>query len=431
MDNNPTSEGWTYPQQSWTLEQIPLWPDIDNIWPTPDASMEVDETNLIQQQIECPLSYQTNLLAIEHDPTLYGLQNDSLSDSILYNDPFLSAELYYEQPYISNTKPTESKQYPLSTHEPVRNSPISVQTNSEQPPAEITMTAQNNENKKITNNQGPKCENPTTQPINEELSSLATSNNPNIFHFGDLMCTISENDHVRLSLGTGYHITREQGCLNIKVSTKKLDRHPNGCFIRATLVRKNPDQRQKIINHICRKHNNTTDNHLKQHVIQSTLDPSLSWYENSTQQKSVNFWLQENPNAETLEAIVSLKFMCATTCEVTKDSLSCHERGREWILILTAECINTQRVFARRILDVWPKATINARDLYKPERLQPKGVRSRIKARNNQAKSKAIHHRICHLVDIAKKYKIPKDEIISVINNQWEKINTLSVQRIY
>ena len=64
MDNNPTSEGWTYPQQSWTLEQIPLWPDIDNIWPTPDASMEVDETNLIQQQIECPLSLSSDFAAI-------------------------------------------------------------------------------------------------------------------------------------------------------------------------------------------------------------------------------------------------------------------------------------------------------------------------------------------------------------------------------
>ena len=72
MDNNSTSEGWTYFQESWTLD-LPLYEDIDSIWPTLDAPMEVDETNLMQQQIENSLSHPTNPLNIEFDPTLYGL----------------------------------------------------------------------------------------------------------------------------------------------------------------------------------------------------------------------------------------------------------------------------------------------------------------------------------------------------------------------
>ena len=112
--------------------------------------------------------------------------------------------------------------------------------------------------------------------------------------------------------------------------------------------------------------------------------------------------------------------------------LSCPERGREWILILTAECIDSQKVFARRIIEVWPKASINARDLYKQERLQPKGIRGRSKSKGNQARLKAkINQKVCHLVDIAKNCNISKDEVISVINSQWEKINTLPVKQIY
>ena len=440
MDNNSTSEGWTYFQESWTLD-LPLYEDIDSIWPTLDAPMEVDETNLMQQQIENSLSHPTNPLNIEFDPTLYGLQNDNLgtlNDSMLYNDPFLSTEFYHGQSEV-NTKDNIDNNL-LSASEPVLigNSFLSVPVNSVQPPVKYITSDQRDENKGLMSSQGPTpCGDPpsVTQPTYKEDSLLATSINPNVFQFGDLTCTIIENDHVRLSLGSGYHIIREQGNLNIKIRTTRLNGHPSRCFIRATLVRKNPDQRQKVINHICQKHENANDPHLWQHVMQTTLDPSLSWYDNSAPQKSVNFWLQESLNTETLEAIISLKFACTTSCEVTspkQDMLSCPERGREWILILTAECLDSQKVFARRIIEVWPKASINARDLYKQERLQPKGIRGRSKSKGNQARLKAkINQKVCHLVDIAKNCNISKDEVISVINSQWEKINTLPVKQIY
>ena len=437
MDNNPTSEGWTYFQESWTLEHLPLWDDIDSIWPTLDASMEVDKTSPMQQ-IENSLSHQTNLLNIEFDPILYGLQNDNLgtlNDSILYNDPFFT-EFHHGHSEI-NTKPAtdNTDNDLLNASEPVLigNSSLSVPVSSVQPPAGKIRSGQRDGG--FTGSQGPTpCGDPpsVTQPTYEEDSLLATSINPNVFQFGDLTCTIIENDHVRLSLGSGYHIIREQGNLNIKIRTIRLDRNPSRCFIRATLVRKNPEQRHKVINHICQKHENANDPHLRQHVMQTTLDPSLSWYDNSAPQKSVNFWLQESLNTDTLEAILSLKFACATSCEVTKDILSCHPEGREWIIILTAECIDSQKVFARRIIEVWPKASINARDLYKQERLQPKGIRGRSKSKSNQAKLKAkIHQKVCHLVDIAKNCNISKDEVISVINNQWEKISSLPVKQIY
>ena len=262
--------------------------------------------------------------------------------------------------------------------------------------------------------------------ILEEDSIVATSHDPNLFQFGELTYNVIESNQVRLSKATGFHVVRETGAMNIKVTVPTTDKKE--CFVRATLVRKNYDQRHHIINQVCHKHINDTEPYLQSHVLQTSTNPNLCWYDSSGIRKSVCFWLYNNDKQNALEALLSLKFVCLSTCNVTRNYPLSPERGREWFLVLTAESKKCQRIFARSILNVWPKSTINTRDMYKPRRMEVKGGAAQLILAASKNKVSVLQHKVNQLVATAKKHDINKGDLMKFIDEHWEEINpTLSL----
>ena len=256
--------------------------------------------------------------------------------------------------------------------------------------------------------------------ILEEDSIIATSHDPNLFQFGELTYNVKESNQVKLSKATGFHVVRESA-MNIKVTIPMTDKKE--CFVRATLVRKNYDQRHHIINQVCHKHINDSEPYLQSHVLQTSTNPNLCWYDSSGIRKSVCFWLYKNEKQNILEALLSLKFICLSTCTVTRNYPLSPERGREWFLVLTVESKECQRIFARSILNVWPKSTINTRDMCKPRRMEVKGGAAQLILATSKNKMSVLQHKVSQLVTTAKKHDINKGDLMKFIDEHWEEIN--------
>ena len=215
--------------------------------------------------------------------------------------------------------------------------------------------------------------NSNTPSTNAELSienlgdiKIRISNIPD-HNKGWLACYSEENKlfHIRSGLNSHFKINLKYE--NINTNTQ------GPFFIRSLLVKKNNAYRQYPVDQLCDKHKTIYNYKTNRNPVQATLTtPSSRYlYTETTPRSSIIHWCQA-PNREgTIETSISLMFPCNDTC--TNSTYSSRfkntEASRDLILIQTLEHVhgNKIEVLARHHLDVWIKATLCARDLFKPD----------------------------------------------------------------
>ena len=191
---------------------------------------------------------------------------------------------------------------------------------------------------------------------------------------GWITCYSEENKlfHIRSGLNSHFKINLKYENINTDIQ--------GPFFIRSLLVKKNNAYRQFPVDQLCDKHKTIYDYKTNRNPVQATptTSPSKYLYTETTPRSSIIHWCQA-PNREgIIETSVSLMFPCNDTCvnSTYSSRFKNTEASRDLILIQTLEHVHgkTIKVLARHHLDVWIKATLCARDLFKPERRKPKGA---------------------------------------------------------
>ena len=252
-----------------------------------------------------------------------------------------------------------------------------------------------------------------------ETIDTATSLHPKTFEFGDLNIIIQETPHVKKSTATGYHVVRGCGNMEMSVSTTQ-PLSNNKYYIRTTLIRKHEDQRHNIINMVCKKHIKCTDPELKDHVLQTKSAPGTYYYDDEGLRKSICFHVSNTQDDINIPTVISVKFICASTCNLTKGQFSVVERGREMYLIVTLECKETNSIVARRKIDIWPKAAISLRDMCKLTRLSQKGAKAQWLMKKKEQRHALLKQKCIHITSLAKRHGCSKDEIKRIIDQIWD-----------
>ena len=264
--------------------------------------------------------------------------------------------------------------------------------------------------------------NPCSSITYREDNSSATSLDPNTFEFGNLSYHVLETKYVRKSTATGFHIQRLNGNMNIMLTAPLSNFEPcsniGPLYIRAMLVRKHEEYKHDVINTVCTNHTYQTDPQLIEHVMQSYGEKKDYWYDNQGTRKSICFWIAPHEN-EMCSKNINLKFICSSTCQITKDLDACPERSREMYILLTLESASSNEIIARRKIDIWVKAAICLRDLNKLTRMESKGSAAQFLMKTQKQKKIALKQKCRFLVSIAKKYKFTRKELTDIISETW------------
>ena len=161
-----------------------------------------------------------------------------------------------------------------------------------------------------------------------------------------------------------YHVKSIDGEIRIKFPLQK--KKPE--FTLAFLQREHKNYRDKPVDYICEKHEKNSDKNLLQHMLQSTeakyLDPNKDQIFPAVYQK-----FTENAN---------FRFMCFDSC-ATSCTMKVKEAARNMTLKILLLYIDSDMVHITDYYDipVWPKATVNPRDLLKRIRREQKGGNSK------------------------------------------------------
>lgn len=266
------------------------------------------------------------------------------------------------------------------------------------------------------------CENPYSSITYREDNNSATSLDPNTFEFGDLSYHVLETKYVRKSTATGFHIQRMNGNMSITLtapsSNFQVCSDIGPFYIRALLVRKHEEYKHDVINTVCDKHTNQTDPQLAEHVMQTVNDKKDHWYDNQGTRKSICFWVTPVED-EICSRNINLRFICSSTCQITRDLDACPERSREMFMILTLESASSNEIIARRKVDIWVKAAICLRDLNKLTRMESKGAAAQYLLKTQKQKKNTLKQKCRLLVSITKKYKFTREELANIISETW------------
>ena len=355
-------------------------PNLENLAPQRDeeTSLEID----INQELN-EVNYSTEnlkMLTLKQEPEEF----KTAYDDVLLSNPTFKQELM-DHDYISENTPCSTGN--ISTikveHPPIRNQEHAIKSG-----------------------------------IHTENRSLATSLKAKLFDFGNLNFKIIENKHVRKSLATGFHVVRQAGNMEISVTTKAPTQDNQFC-VRATLIRKHVEFQRHAIDQICAKHIHCTIPELQEHMLQTNTSPEYCYYDDTNPRKSICFKLYPENEESNGSHTISLKFICSSTCSVTKDQLYMPERGREMYLVLTLENEYTNQVVARRSITVWPKAAINLRDLNKLTRMEPKGAAAQILRKSSDQKIQILENRCIILASQAKRFGINRQDFSKIVDKVW------------
>ena len=251
-----------------------------------------------------------------------------------------------------------------------------------------------------------------------ENRSLATSSKAKLFDFGNLNYKIMENKYVRKGLATGYHIVRHVGNMEISVTTNTPIQEDQHC-VRATLIRKHVEHQHHAIDQVCDKHIHCTTLELKEHVLQTNTSPEYCYYDDTNPRKSICFRLYPENKKSNGSFTISLKFVCSSTCSLTKYQSFMPEKAREMYLVLTLENEYTNRIVARRNLTVWPKAAINLRDLNKLTRMEPKGAAAQLLIKKSDHKVKILKNKCIIITSLAKGFGFSREDFSKIVDNVW------------
>ena len=353
------------------------------------------EIDVKQELIEADYSSENlELLTLKQEPEEF----ETGYDDVLLSNPTSKQELI-DHDYTSENSPcSEESQSAIKVESPC----------SEESQSTIKVENTPLRNQKYALNSG----------IYTENRSLATSLKAKLFDFGNLNFKIIENKHVRKGLATGIHVVRQAGNMEISVTTKAPIQDDQFC-VRATLVRKHVQYQHHAIDQICAKHIHCTIPELQDHMLQTNTSPEYCYYDDTNPRKSICFNLYPENKESNGSYIISLKFICSSTCSVTKNQIYMPERGREMYLVLTLENEYTNQVVARRSITVWPKAAMSLRDLNKLTRMEPKGAAAQILKIRSDQKIQILENRCIAIASQAKRFGINKQDFSKIVDKVW------------
>ena len=179
-----------------------------------------------------------------------------------------------------------------------------------------------------------------------EDARRATSLSINRFEFGSLSFEVIETRFVRKISKQKWSISRKTGKLIITIDRKTIP-YQTPTILRVTLARKNPTHRHQLINEICSKHQPESNQNLIEHVMQTNNRQGSFWYDTTGTRKSICFKTDNTNNT-----IISLSFLCTTSCNTTGTPHPMTKKSKGMLLILTLE--QEEKIISRRSLEIYP-----------------------------------------------------------------------------
>ena len=196
-----------------------------------------------------------------------------------------------------------------------------------------------------------------------------------------------------------YHIeSGRNGHFCIHIGYNDIKMQPSATyFIRSILVKANPPYKHFPVDKVCEKHkeNNPITDRQPIQPTKGTPKEEYSFCMSGIRPSLIHWCGKPNEN-NTIRLTMNLMFPCMDSCcNTSYNSTSKNaEAARDLKLVQTLEKLhhNQISVIRRHTVDIWPKARISKRELYKKERRQPKGgqshrMKSKVNDLTNQVKN--------------------------------------------
>ena len=185
------------------------------------------------------------------------------------------------------------------------------------------------------------------------------------------ICKIGANGYTQV-------ISGEHGVMRTSIEFSNIAKESplSQWIIRLVLIRHIGNYRQFPIDTVCSKHGKLPgwyEN--KKHVMIVHPLCELPHHYIESYRQSIVFPVILKNGSATLRSI-PLQFVCNASCATTADETYHNsERGRMIVLVATLEAKEDSeyKVYARGVIPIWMKATINERDLSKKQRMGPRG----------------------------------------------------------
>lgn len=266
-----------------------------------------------------------------------------------------------------------------------------------------------------------KKEPPETE--NEIKPQQTTNTRTEFEEFGQMELEIHENKNCRKSKYTGIHIERKTGLLTIKVSIKnEIDpetqtQEHSRLQTKATIFRENKAYTHFPIQTICEHHQNEhEDKTLINHVLRAIPDENNpSTYKTDTR-NSIVFPMKQHKEYMTNKMM--LNFMCNDTCQTNyQQDFKAKESSRDRCISITIENPDTDQIIARTNINIWVKAAVKEKDLWKMTRREAKGGAAQTQQYRKRETEKQIHNTKLYLSTKNKLDKLQNKLIAHIISN--------------